>query len=69
MKVFILAGGYGTRLARDLATSGEYSYLIDYPKPLLPVAGKPLISYWLETLSQAGINQSGIYIIVSSVLT
>ena len=69
MKVFILAGGYGTRLARDLATSDKYSYLIDYPKPLvplLPVAGKPLISYWMEILSESRISQSDVYIIVRS---
>ena len=66
MKVFILAGGYGTRLARDLATSDEYSYLIDYPKQLLPVAGKPLISYWMEILSESRISQSDVYIIMRS---
>jgi len=44
MKVFILAGGYGTRLARDLEKSEEYCYLIGCPKPLLPIAGKLLIT-------------------------
>ena len=66
MKVFILGGGYGTRLTRDLKTSKKYSYLIGCPKPLLPVGGKPLISHWMEILSQTHINQSDIHIIVSS---
>ena len=65
MKVLILAAGYGTRLASDLATSNEYSYLIGCPKPLLPVAGKPLISYWMEMLASR-VCQSDIYIIVST---
>ena len=65
MKVLILAAGYGTRLARDLAESIEYAHLIGCPKPLLPVAGKPLITYWMEMLSTAHVQQSDIYIIVS----
>lgn len=66
MKVLILAGGYGTRFARDLETSNEYSYLIGCPKPLLPVAGKPLISHWMEILSASRVHQSDIYIVVSA---
>ena len=65
MKVLILAAGYGTRLPSDLATSNKYSYLIGCPKPLLPVAGKPLISYWMEMLASR-VCQSDIYIIVST---
>jgi len=66
MKVFILAGGYGTRLTRDLVESSEHAYLIGCPKPLLPVAGKPLITYWMEMLlllSIAHVHQSDVYII------
>ena len=65
MKVLILAAGYGTRLARDLAESSEYAHLIGCPKPLLPVAGKPLITYWMEMLSTAHVQPSDVYIIVS----
>jgi len=64
MKVLILAAGYGTRLARDLATSSDYSYLIGCPKPLLPVAGKPLISHWMG-MSASRVQQSDVYVVVS----
>ena len=64
MKVLILAAGYGTRLARDLASSSDYSYLIGCPKPLLPVAGKPLISHWMGMLASR-VQQSDIYVVVS----
>ena len=36
MKVLILAAGYATRL---------YPLTLTQPKPLLPVAGKPMIEY------------------------
>lgn len=39
MKTIILAGGYATRL---------HPLTIDRPKPLLPVAGKPIIDYLFE---------------------
>ena len=41
MKAMILAGGYATRL---------YPLTKDRPKPLLPVAGKPMIEYIIEKL-------------------
>ncbi|MEW5896699.1 MAG: sugar phosphate nucleotidyltransferase [Nanoarchaeota archaeon] len=50
MKALILAAGFGTRLEKEIKrdTSGEYNHLIAAPKPLLPIAGKPLINYWME---------------------
>jgi glucose-1-phosphate thymidylyltransferase len=39
MKVLILAAGYGTRL---------YPIIEDTPKPLLEIAGKPIINYLLD---------------------
>jgi len=48
MKALLLAGGLGTRLrpVTDLV-----------PKCLVPVNGKPLLDYWLENLSQAGVSE------------
>lgn len=43
MKAIILAAGYGTRMG-DIAKNT--------PKPLLPVGGKAIIEYLLDTLSQ-----------------
>lgn len=42
MKVIILAAGYATRL---------YPMTLTRPKPLLPVAGKPMIDYVMDNLS------------------
>jgi glucose-1-phosphate cytidylyltransferase len=47
MKVVILAGGYGTRLSEETAT---------IPKPLVEIAGKPLIWYVMKTYSNYGFN-------------
>ncbi len=41
MKGIVLAAGYGTRL---------YPLTLNKPKPLLPVAGRPIIEYILERL-------------------
>jgi len=49
MKVIILAAGYATRL---------YPLTLTQPKPLLPVAGKPMIEYVLDNLAPIeGIDQ------------
>ena len=45
MKVVILAAGYATRL---------YPLTLTQPKPLLPVAGKPMIEHVLDNLSPIG---------------
>jgi glucose-1-phosphate thymidylyltransferase len=42
MKVIILAAGYATRL---------YPLTLNQPKPLLPVAGKPMIDHVLDNLA------------------
>jgi MurNAc alpha-1-phosphate uridylyltransferase len=48
MRAMILAAGRGERM-RELTLAT--------PKPLLPVAGRPLIEYHLERLAQAGIRE------------
>ena len=45
MKVILLAGGFGTRLA-------EYTDVI--PKPMVPVGGKPIIWHIMQTYSHFG---------------
>lgn len=45
MNVIILAAGYATRL---------YPLTLTRPKPLLPVAGKPMIEYVLDNLAPIG---------------
>jgi len=45
MNVVILAAGYATRL---------YPLTLTRPKPLLPVAGKPMIDYVLDNLAPMG---------------
>ena len=65
MKVLILAAGYGTRLERDIAQSAEYKELQGVPKPLLPVAGQPVVSHWLRTLSSCPETSHGVYVVVN----
>ena len=43
MKCVLLAGGYGTRL---------YPLTLDRPKPLLPIAGKPMVEHILEKIEK-----------------
>jgi len=45
MKVLILAAGYATRL---------YPLTLTQPKPLLPVAGKPMIEHVLDNIAPIG---------------
>ena len=45
MKVLILGAGYATRL---------YPLTLNQPKPLLPVAGKPMIEYVLDNIAPVG---------------
>jgi glucose-1-phosphate thymidylyltransferase len=56
MKVIILAAGYATRL---------YPLTLTKPKPLLPVAGKPMIDYVLDNLAPIpGIDR--IYVVTNN---
>jgi len=48
MKAVIMAGGKGTRLS---------SVLKDLPKPMAPLAGKPLLEHQIENLKDYGITE------------
>ena len=48
-KAIILADGLGTRL-RPLTDS--------MPKCLVPIGGRPLLDYWVDTLVDAGIREA-----------
>lgn len=48
MKALLLAAGLGTRL-QPVTNSIQ--------KCLVPIHGKPLLQYWLENLSEAGVNR------------
>jgi mannose-1-phosphate guanylyltransferase len=48
-KAVLLAGGLGTRL-RPLTEK--------IPKCLVPIAGRPLLDYWMDSLSAAGVREA-----------
>ena len=56
MKIIILAAGYATRL---------YPLTLTRPKPLLPVAGKPMIDHVLDNLAPIG-GIDRIYIVTNA---
>jgi len=47
MKVVIMAGGKGTRIA---------SVKSDIPKPMIPIAGKPILEWQIENLKACGLR-------------
>ena len=47
MRAILLAAGFGTRLMPLTA---------NIPKCLVPIKGRPLLDYWLDRLTQAGIG-------------
>ena len=59
MKVVILAAGYATRL---------YPLTLTRAKPLLPVAGKPMVVYVLDNLAPIG-GLDRIYIVTNAKFT
>lgn len=48
MKALVLAAGIGSRLG-ELTKSA--------PKCLMPIAGRPLLDYWCETLANSGVDE------------
>ena len=65
MKVLLLAAGFGTRLQRDLRESGRHTDLLDLPKPLLPVSGKPVLSHWMDILGACPETKGNVYVVVN----
>src|SRR5207302_3332557 len=59
MKIIILAAGYATRL---------YPLTLTRPKPLLPVAGKPMIDHVLDNLAPIG-GIDRVYIVTNAKFT
>ncbi|MGD0745790.1 MAG: sugar phosphate nucleotidyltransferase, partial [Verrucomicrobiota bacterium] len=59
MKVIILAAGYATRL---------YPLTLTQPKPLLPVAGRPMIEYVLDNLAPIG-GIDRVYVVTNAKFT
>src|ERR687885_1245028 len=55
MKLVVLAAGYATRL---------YPLTLDRPKPLLDVAGRPMLEHVLDRLS--AISFDAIYVVTNS---
>ena len=55
MKCLILAAGYATRL---------YPLTENFPKPLLEVAGKPILDWLIEDMEKTGLVDE--YIIISN---
>src|SRR5215217_4344716 len=55
MKVLILAAGYATRL---------YPLTLTEPKPLLPVAGKPMIEHVLDNIAPIGVDR--VYVVTNA---
>ncbi|PXF44588.1 putative glucuronokinase 2 [Gracilariopsis chorda] len=49
--IVLLAAGYGTRLAADISQQPHFHQLANTPKPLLPLAGRPILSHWIRQLS------------------
>ncbi|MDR2842697.1 MAG: D-glycero-beta-D-manno-heptose 1,7-bisphosphate 7-phosphatase [Spirochaetaceae bacterium] len=47
MKTVIMAGGKGTRIS---------SVASDIPKPMIPIAGKPILQHQIECLTENGLN-------------
>ena len=56
MKLIILAAGYATRL---------YPLTLNQPKPLLPVAGKPMIEHVIDNLAPIG-GLERIYVVTNA---
>jgi len=57
MKAVILAAGYGTRLLNTSIDTPEEDYIRRTPKPLLEIAGRPLINHLLDKLTGVNVDE------------
>lgn len=66
VNVLVLAAGYGTRLAKDIASdsTGKYEHLAHLPKPLLPIGDVPLLSRWMRIFSSC-VHVGQVYIVIN----
>jgi mannose-1-phosphate guanylyltransferase/mannose-1-phosphate guanylyltransferase/phosphomannomutase len=60
MKAMVLAAGKGTRL---FPLTGEI------PKPMTPVAGKPIIQHIFELLARMGVEEVNVHYLADSILS
>ena len=52
MKVVILAGGYGTRIAEETSSK---------PKPMVQIGGKPILWHIMKIYAAQGFNEFVIF--------
>lgn len=50
VNVLFLAGGFGTRLQRDIAADADFAHLSNIPKALVPLNSRPLLDHWIDQL-------------------
>ncbi len=67
MKALILAAGFGTRLEKSLEGLEQYSHLRGLSKALVPIAGKPLIEYWVKQIRACSDIFDDVYIVANAV--
>jgi len=66
--VLFLCAGYGTRLSADVVGNAEYQLLDGLPKGLVPLAGRPLLSWWVELFCEpnSGIKVEHLFFITNN---
>lgn len=65
--VIFLAGGYGTRLMKDLVDNDDHDwdYVKNYPKALIKLAGTPLLTHWIAILGPQSDNINKICLVTN----
>jgi glucose-1-phosphate thymidylyltransferase len=57
MRAIILGAGYGTRLRKSAEGTDHYQYIKETPKPLLDIAGKPLLNHIVDKISLLEVSE------------